>query len=110
MYISNGMTNVPAPATLERILKFRRIKTDRPVPIQYRGKSCYAMKHACRDVGVTLGNITRIPLTYHSPYGVQYNHNYNLDIYFYYCHRCKTVIYHYAGAGENEFDNMEAMY
>lgn len=107
MYIAKGMQNVPPPATMERVLKFRRIKSDRPVPIQYRGKSCYAMKHACRDVGVTLGNIMRIPLIYHSPYGVQYDHNYNLDMYFYYCPRCKTVIYHYAGAGEGEF--MESM-
>lgn len=86
---------VPQPNTLFSALKFRRVRARAPEPYTIKGKKYNLIKHACQKVGVSFNAPSLARIIYRNPNGVQYNHDYNLSVPFYFCPQCKAVIYYY---------------
>ena len=92
----SGM-KVPEPAVLITKLKFRRIRAEGPMPYKYKGNKIMAIKHACKFSGVTYNKLRALRVVYHSPHGERYNHDYNYVLPYFYCYKCKAVIYFFNG-------------
>lgn len=94
MFIQRNM-RVPQPNALFAALKFRRIKAKSPEPYSIKGKKYSLVKHACKKTGVSFNTPSLARIIYRNPNGVQYNHDYNLAVPFYFCPHCKAIIYYY---------------
>lgn len=97
MYQNRGIV-VPEPTVLMTQLKFRRVKANSPAPYMIGGKKVMGIKHACAKTGVSLSNLSVLPIIYYSPNGSQFNHDYHFSIAYRYCPHCKAVIYFFNSA------------
>ena len=96
-YYCNSGIKVPEPAVLISKLKFRRIRSEAPLPYKYRGKAIQAIKHACKFNGVSFNRLQSLRVIYRSPNGSKYDHDYNYVLPYFYCTKCKAVIYYFNG-------------
>jgi hypothetical protein len=99
IYNQYRMRNMPVPelAVLYNKLKFRRIKSDTPDVYKINNKPIQLIKHACKYAGVSFNQIQALPVIYHNPNGVRYDHNYNSIVPYFYCAKCNAVIYYFGG-------------
>lgn len=108
-YMANGV-QVPEPSVLCNMLKWRRVKAIAPEPYTIadelsvpglpqtgQPQRLQAIKHACKANGVSFNKIRAGRIIFHNPNGVIYNHDYNFVVPYFYCPKCKAVIYYYLG-------------
>lgn len=92
-----GVTNIPSNVeSFMAVLTFKRIQGVQPDMYGYRGKKVRGIKHAC-PAGVFFRPPIMMPVMFISPVDAAFNHDYNVSIPYFYCPKCRTVIYYFNG-------------
>ena len=78
------------------MLNFKRIQGTQPDVYAYRGKKVRGIKHACA-AGIFFRPPIMMPVMFISPVDAVFNHDYNVAIPYFFCPKCRTVIYYFNG-------------
>lgn len=96
-YMNSGVTGSPNNIeSFMAMLNFKRIQGTEPDVYTYRGKQVRGIKHAC-PAGIFFRPPVMMSVMFISPVDAVFNHDYKVTIPYFYCPKCRTVIYYFNG-------------